>query len=129
MSTHSMWRALLAAVVLASSIGSLPAHAGDGAPTPGSFAAIMAIKDLSHFGRHLPAADRPPQVDESASAPGSFAAIMAIKDPAHFGRHLPAADRPSQRPCTLRPGSWEAIMSVKDPAHYGPCGCRNTENH
>lgn len=130
MSTHSfMRRASLVAAALALSAGSLAARAADDQTRPGSFAAIMAIKDPSHFGRHLPAADLPPRDGPPAPAPGSFAAIMAIKDPSHFGPHPAAADRPARPRCTLRSGSWEAIMSVKDPAHYGPCGRRDTENH
>lgn len=130
MSTHSLARrASLAVAAFSLSIASLAAHAADDQPLPGSFAAIMAIKDPSHFGWHLAAADLPPRDVPRAPAPGSFAAIMAIKDPSHFGAHLPAANRRAQPGCTLRSGSWEAIVSVKDPAHYGPCGRRNTENH
>ncbi|GAC1626280.1 MAG: hypothetical protein NVS9B10_13980 [Nevskia sp.] len=130
MSTYKFARrALLAAVVIAVSAGPVTAHARDASPAPGSFAAIMAIKDPSHFGPHLPAADLPPRTDAWAPAPGSFAAIMSIKDPSHYGPHLPAADLPPRATCTLRSGSWEAIMSVKDPQHYGPCGRRSTDKH
>ena len=122
-------RALLAAVVIAASVGPVMAHAGDASPAPGSFAAIMAIKDPSHFGPHLLAADLPPRNDPSTPKPGSFAAIMSIKDPSHYGPHLPAADLPPRTGCTLRSGSWDAIMSVKDPQHYGPCGPRSTAKH
>lgn len=125
----SVRRALLAVAVLASSSTIFPAHADDHPRVSDSFAAIMAIKDPSHFGRHLPAADLPPRADSSKPESGSFAAIMAVKDPAHYGPHLPAADLPPSPRCTLRSGTWEAIMSVKDPQHYGPCGRRYTHTH
>lgn len=126
MSTYKyVRRALLAAVVTAVFVGPVVARASDLPPAPGSFAAIMSVKDPSHFGPHLPAADTPPRQFFSP-APGSFTAIMSVKDPSHWLPHLPAADLPAAGGCVARPGSFAAIMSVKDPSHWGPCGPRNS---
>ena len=114
---HSARRALFAAVVAVSSLVSIAAHADGDQPRPGSFAAIMAIKDPANFGPHLPAADLPSTY--RAPVPGSIAAISAVKDPAHFGPHLLAADVPS-RYVPPAPGSIAAILAVKDPANFGP---------
>jgi len=115
---HSVRRTLLAALL--SSIGSLAsiaAHADDPQLRPGSFAAIMAIKDPAQFGPHLPVADLPSTYQ--AAVPGSSAAIAAIKDPSHSGPHLAAADVPSPHVAPL-PGSSTAILAVKDQANFDP---------
>ena len=94
------------------------ASADDGGyvtPKPGSFRAIMSIKDPSHYGPHLPAADIPSTY--VAPVPGSWKAIMSVKDPSRYGPHLPAADIPSKYVAPA-PGSALALLSVKDPMRY-----------
>jgi len=65
---HSARHTLFAALVSITSLVSIAAHADDHQPRPGSFAAIMAIKDSSHFGPHLPAADAPSAATQPAAA-------------------------------------------------------------
>ncbi|TXH04496.1 MAG: hypothetical protein E6R07_07475 [Nevskiaceae bacterium] len=122
MFTIRLSRALTGTLLIISVALAGQVQAQDSMPAlqPGSFQTIMSAKDPAHFGRHLPAADRPSTY--AGPSPGSWQAIMSAKDPARYGRHLAAADLPPRAGCTLRPGSWEAIMSVKDPARYGPCG-------
>ena len=114
---HSARRALCAAVVGVSSLVSIAAHADSDQPLPGSFAAIMAVKDPAHFGPHLPAADL--QSAYQAPVPGSIAAIAAVKDPSRFGSHLLATDAPSRYVPPV-PGSITTILAVKDPANFAP---------
>ena len=74
MSQHHCARLTLFAAALSLSSLFSAAYADDGQPRPGSFATIMAVKDPSHFGPHLPAADVP--FRQVAPVPGSIAAIM-----------------------------------------------------
>ena len=53
-------------------------------PVPGSFAAIMAVKDPAHYGPHLPAADEPSKPN-CTLRPGSWEAIMSVKVSQHYG--------------------------------------------
>lgn len=106
--------ALVAAVLLSPAI-SFADDGGYVTPKPGSFRAIMSVKDPAHYGPHLPAADIPSTY--VAPKPGSFRAIMSAKDPSHYGPHLPAADIPSKYVAPA-PGSALGLLSVKDPMRY-----------
>ena len=107
-------RALFAAAI--GFLASAALHADD-QPRPGSFAAVMAVKDPSHFGPHLPAADLPSAY--RPPVPGSIAAIAAAKDPSHYGPHLAAADAPT-RYASPAPGSIVAVLAAKNPSRFGP---------
>ncbi len=113
---HFAQRALLAAVFGISSLVSVAARADGDRPHAAAFAAVMAAKDPSHFGPHLPAADLPSTY--RAPVPGSIAALSATRDLSHFGPHLAAADEPSAY-MALVPGSIAALLAVKDPSRSG----------
>jgi len=113
---HSTRRVFAATLLTLSSAVSLSAFAGP-LPRTNSFNAVMAVKDPSHFGPHLPAADVPSTY--VAPRPGSIAAIMSTKDPAHYGPHLAATNQPIQTGrFPPRPGSFEAIILAKDPMFF-----------
>ena len=113
---HFAQRALLTAVFSISSLVSVTARADGDRPHAAAFAAVMAAKDPSHFGPHLPAADLPSSY--RAPVPGSIAALASARDPSHFGRHLAAADEPSAY-MALVPGSIAGLLAVKDPSRSG----------
>ncbi len=113
---HFAQRALFAAVFSISSLVSVAAHADGARPRAAAFAAVLAAKDPSHFGPHLPVADLPSSY--RAPVPGSIAALSAARDPSHFGSHLSAADQPSAY-TALVPGSIAALLAVKDPSRSG----------
>jgi hypothetical protein len=123
---HNIRRTAIRILLLAAIGSALHAEAAQ-PPQPGSFAAIMSVKDPARYLPHLPAADRPDS-GRQYPQPGSWQAIMSVKDPAHYLPHLPAADLPQEDQHYPSPGSWEAIMSSKDPSHYGPHGRRTSGN-
>lgn len=115
-----------AAALILGSASTLPAYA-DSSISTNAFNAIMAAKDPSHFGPHLPAADAPSRY--VAPIPGSAAAIWAYKDPSHYGPHLAAAEtKPASGSAsfaafesiqTIQPaGSWEKLVIAKDPMFF-----------
>ncbi len=126
---HSTRHAFTAAVLILGSAVTLSAYA-DGPARNNAFNAVMAVKDPSHYGPHLPAADEPSRY--VAPTPGSAAAIWAYKDPSHYGPHLAAADtKPASGSASFaafesvrasrpapRPGSWEAVITAKDPMFF-----------
>jgi len=114
---HNSTRRVFAVAALAlGSAVSLSAFAGPQPPV-NAFTAVMAAKDPSHFGPHLPAADVPSSY--VPPVPGSAAALNAAKDPSHFGPHLAATDRPIQTGrFPPRPGSFEALILAKDPMFF-----------
>lgn len=113
---YSTRRAFAAALLALGSVSTLSAYAGP-LPRTNAFNAVMAVKDPSHFGPHLPAADEPSRY--VPPVPGSIAAIMSTKDPAHYGPHLAATNQPIQTGrFPPRPGSFEAIILAKDPMFF-----------
>ncbi|MBL6751841.1 MAG: hypothetical protein ISP90_15040 [Nevskia sp.] len=126
---HSTRRTFAATVLILGSALTLSAYA-DGAARSNAFTAVMAVKDPSHYGPHLPAADEPSRY--VSPTPGSPAAIWASKDPSRFGPHLAAAEtKPAAGSASFaafesvqasqpapRPGSWQAIVLAKDPMYF-----------
>lgn len=113
---HSTRRAFAAVVLTLGSAITVSAFAGP-LPRNNAFNAVMAVKDPSHYGPHLAAADVPSTY--VAPTPGSIAAIMSTKDPAHYGPHLAATNQPIQTGrFPPRPGSFEAIILAKDPMFF-----------
>ncbi len=90
-------------------------------PSPGSFEAIMSVKDPGHYG-HKAAGDAP-ILRRGEGLPGSFEAVMSVKDPAHWGPKA-AVEREDCPTRIASPGSYEAVMAVKDPGRFGPEPCR-----
>lgn len=126
---HSTRRAFAATVLTLGSAVTLSAYA-DGPARTNAFTAVMAVKDPSHYGPHLPAADEPSRY--VAPVPGSTAAIWASKDPSRYGPHLAAANaKPASGSASFaafesvrasrrapRPGSRDALILAKDPMFF-----------
>ncbi len=113
-------RSMAAAALLGASAGAW-AHPAQEPPAPGSFEAIMSVKDPGNYG--LKVAGDAPVSPRSAGLPGSFEAVMSVKDPAHWGPKAGVEHEgcPTQ---SASPGSYEAVMAVKDPGRFGPEPCR-----
>lgn len=114
--THFARRLLLAATLFLSSTASLTAHADEAlnhGPAPAAWAAVMAAKDPSHFGPHLPAADAPSGYAPPAA--GSTAALLSAKDPSRYGPHPAAAGQDAAAPTR---NAWQALVLAKDPMFF-----------
>lgn len=130
MNKQSLLKPLLLALAAAFPLAN---YADDAAsPAPGSWQAIMSVKDPANYGRHLPAADQPPHEIASLPPPGTTAALLAAKDPASYARRFsptaiasgPATgsfarfESVKALPPAPAPGSFEAIIRSKDPMFF-----------
>ncbi|MDM4771387.1 hypothetical protein [Solimonas sp. SE-A11] len=114
-------RAMAAAALLGAAATGAWAHPAQEPPAPGSFAAIMSVKDPGNYGPK--AVSDAPISPRGEGLPGSFEAVMSVKDPAHWGPKAGVNHDgcPTQ---SASPGSYEAVMAVKDPGRFGPEPCR-----
>lgn len=130
MNTHllatRLTRSMAAAALLGAASTGAWAQPAQESPVPGSFEALMSVKDPGHYGPK--AAGDAPISPRSEGLPGSFEAVMSVKDPAHWG---PKAGVEHEG-CPTRstsPGSYEAVMAVKDPGRFAAEPCRRQAGH